>query len=303
LKESRFHEWLKSVITPGPGVELGIGDDAAVLGANGPVAAASDMLVEDVHYDRAEADPAGIGAKAVNRSLSDMAAMGLEPKWILASAAVPAGTDDAFLKKVFLSAKEAGARFGAVLVGGDTVRSPGPLVIDVTVLGPLGGLKPVTRSGASPGDRIFVTGDLGGSILGKHLAFSPRVKEGLFLNNHHRPTAMIDLSDGLERDLCRLLDASGAGAEVDGERIPVSKAAHELSGATGRDPLDHALHDGEDFELLFTLPPDEAGRLLDDGDLFFPVTDIGVVVVSGRRVIRLGDEDFHMKGIGFDHQL
>jgi thiamine-monophosphate kinase len=301
IRESEFHEWLRSLLPPAEGVTVGVGDDAAVLDAGGPIAAASDILVEGVHYDPRETLPAQIGAKAVNRNLSDMAAMGLEPRWLLLSAAVPPGIPEASLKKMVLAMKAAGEQFGASLVGGDTVRSTGPLVVDVTVIAPVGELAPVLRSGAKPGDRILVTGDLGGSILGKHLLFTPRVKEGVFLNSRHRPSAMIDVSDGLEMDLFRILDASKAGAELDGDAIPVSDAARKLAARTGRDPLVHALTDGEDFELLFTLPPAEARALLDDPDLFFPVADIGAVCAAGKRVIIINGEEKALKGEGFDH--
>jgi len=301
MKESDFHEWLRSLLPPAEGVIVGFGDDAAVLDAGGPFAAACDILVEGVHYDPRETRPAQIGAKAVNRNLSDMAAMGLEPRWLLLSAAVPPGTPEASLKEMVLAMKAAAARFGAVLVGGDTVRSSGPLVLDVTVLGPTGELAPVLRSGAAPGDRILVTGELGGSILGRHLSFTPRVKEGLFLNRRHRPSAMIDVSDGLERDLFRILDASSAGAVLEGDAIPVSGAARTLAARTGREPLAHALTDGEDFELLFTLPAVKAGALLDDPDRFFPVTDIGSIVSAGKRVIRIGGQEEALEGEGFEH--
>jgi thiamine-monophosphate kinase len=301
IRESEFHEWLRSLLPPAEGVTVGIGDDAAVLDASGPVAAACDILVEGVHYDPRETLPAQIGAKAVNRNLSDMAAMGLQPRWLLLSAAIPPGIPEASLKEMVLAMKAAGERFGAVLVGGDTVRSTGPLVLDVTVLGPVGELEPVLRTGAAPGDRILVTGELGGSILGKHLLFTPRVKEGLFLNRRHCPSAMIDVSDGLEMDLFRLLDASRAGALLDGDAIPVSDAARRLAARTGRDPLVHALTDGEDFELLFTLPPERADALLDDPDLFFPVTAIGMVTTADKRAIMINGKEEPLKGEGFDH--
>jgi thiamine-monophosphate kinase len=180
--------------------------------------------------------------------------------------------------------------------------------VDVTVLAPVGDLEPVLRSGARPGDRILVTGALGGSILGKHLDFTPRVAEGLFLNRRHRPGAMIDISDGLGRDLFRILDASsgpdaGTGAILDADRIPVSMAAERLSRSTGRDPLEHALSDGEDFELLFTMPPDRAAALLGDQDLFFAVHDIGEITAGAERLMRHSGAEVPLKGDGFDHRF
>jgi len=303
LKESDLYEWLRRKIPSGKGVLVGIGDDAALLDTKGPVAAACDILVEGVHFERSEARPEQIGAKAVNRNLSDMAAMGLEPRWLLVSAALPEGTPEKFIKAMIESMAVAADKFGASIVGGDTVRSPGPLVIDVTVLAPAGELKPVLRSGAVGGDRILVTGTLGGSSLGKHLDFVPRVKEGVCLNRHFGPTAMIDISDGLDRDLCRILDASGVGALLEGGRIPIASAARRLSADTGRDPLDHALADGEDFELLFTLPPDRAARLEKEWEFGVRVTDIGAIVADRRRLVRRGGEDHLLKGEGFDHSF
>jgi len=301
LKESDLHEWLRRTIPPGKGVLVGIGDDAALVDTKGPLAAASDILVEGVHFERSTARPEQIGAKAINRNLSDMAAMGLEPRWILVGAALPEGLGEDFIKALIGSMADAAGAFGASLVGGDTARSPGPLVIDVTVLAPTESLKPVLRSGAMEGDRILVTGALGGASLGKHLDFVPRVREGVSLNRQFSPTAMIDISDGLDRDLCRILDASGVGAQLEGDRIPISGDARRLAAETGRDPLDHALTDGEDFELLLTLPPDRAARVAGEGDFALAITDIGVIVAGSRRLILRGGEERLLKGEGFDH--
>jgi thiamine-monophosphate kinase len=259
--------------------------------------------VEGVHWDPQEARPEQIGAKAVNRNLSDMAAMGLEPRWLLVSAAIPAGTSESVLHEIVLSMQAAAGRFNASLVGGDTSRSPGPLVLDVAVIGPLGSCQPVTRSGAKPGDRILVTGEFGGSALGKHLDFTPRVREGVFLNQHYRPSAMIDVSDGLERDLCRILDASQVGAILEGSCIPVAEAATRLAQRTGKDAIEHALRDGEDFELLFTLSPERARSLLAAADRFFSVTDVGEIGADRARLLRWEGREIPLQGEGFDHQF
>ena len=304
MKESEFHEWLKKAVPPAEGAVIGIGDDAAVLAASGPIAVATDLLVENIHFRVGEASGTQIGAKAVNRNFSDMAAMGLAPHWVLVSAAIPEETPDAFLLDLVSGMVRAAGVFGAGIVGGDTSGSMGGLVIDVVVLGKTEGLKPITRSGARPGDRILVTGALGGSSLGKHLTFLPRVAEGLFLNRKYGPTAMIDISDGLALDLSRLLDASRAGAIIDGSRIPVSEAARTLGATTGRPPLEHALSDGEDFELLFTLPPDRAEQLLKDRERSFAVSDLGAIdpdplvrsILLDGALRALGRE-------GYDHRI
>ena len=303
MKESEFHQWLRDRLPPDKNVLLGVGDDAAVLDARGPVAAACDLVVEGVHFERGKASPERIGAKAVNRNFSDMAAMGIAPRWILASAALPEGTESGFVHALVEGMVQAAARFDAVLVGGDTSRSPGPLVLDVTVIGPLEELSPVPRGGARAGDRVLVTGTLGGASLGRHLTFTPRVKEGLFLNRGYHPHAMIDISDGLALDLSRILDASGTGAVIRGDGVPLSDAAKEMAARSGRSPLEHALSDGEDFELLFTLPPERAKALLEDPDRFFPVADLGEILPDpGERfILHGGGEKTPLGREGYDH--
>ncbi|MHC4942459.1 MAG: thiamine-phosphate kinase [Planctomycetota bacterium] len=302
MRETEFHDWLRKNIPEAKGAIEGIGDDAAILDAGDVIAAATDMLVEGVHYRAGEVSAEEIGAKAVNRNFSDMAAMGLSPTWILASAALPEKTPESFVYGLVKGMVEAAARFDASLVGGDTSRTLGGLVLDVTVLAKVQDLKPVRRSGALSGHRIMVTGDLGGSSLGKHMHFTPRVKEGLFLNRCHRPSAMIDISDGLALDLSRLLDASGIGAVLEADRIPLSKAAREMAGRSGREPLAHALGDGEDFELLFTLTAEEAESLLNNKDRFFEATDVGEILDDpGQRILKIQGKEQALEREGYDH--
>lgn len=304
MKETDFHDWLQKTIPGASNVLIGIGDDAAVLDTNAPIAVASDMLVENVHFIKSECSAEQIGAKAVNRNLSDMAAMGLSPDWILVSAAVPSGTPEAFSKALVKGIRDAAARFGATLVGGDMSSSPHGLVLDVTVIARVRDLAPVTRSGAKPGDRIFVTGSLGGSLQGKHLDFTPRVTEGLFLNRSYTPTAMIDISDGLALDLTRILDASGAGAQLNGDSIPISDAALEAAKTSGKTTLDHALTDGEDFELLFTLNPEMATKIKEDENVNFRVTEIGIVTADpNERTLHLADKHLTFGREGYDHSI
>src|SRR3990172_2485483 len=136
------------------------------------------------------------------------------------------------------------------------------LCINVTMLGRDNGLKPIKRSGAKVGDMILVTGTLGGSLLGKHLRFEPRLKEGLILNKNFTIHAMIDISDGLTADLNHILEESRVGAILYEDRIPVSEAAVKMAKKTGRTPLYHALSDGEDYELLFALSKSEAKKVV-----------------------------------------
>jgi thiamine-monophosphate kinase len=179
--------------------------------------------------------------------------MGCLPAAAVVTVALPKGCGDAYAKELFLGVKEAGEVFGAPIVGGDTSTWTGKLVVTVTILGRSDGVTPITRSGAKPGDSIYVTGSLGGSPRGRHMTFVPRVNEGRHLATHGNVTAMIDLSDGISRDLAHICLASGVGAIINASAIPV----HEDAIAMRRDgysPLEHALHDGEDFELLFTSP-------------------------------------------------
>lgn len=208
-----------------------------------------DAVVEGTHFT-GSTTPFLIGRKAMARPLSDLAASAGVPKYALVSILLPRGRGLETVKAVYLGAERMGRRFGVRIVGGDLTVTRGPLAVTVTIAGEPGPGGPITRAGARPGDRIFVTGPLGGSILGKHLRFIPRLREAWRLRP--RATAMIDISDGFALDLSRLCEASGVGARVDLSRVPVSAAARRLAKRTGRDPLEHALFDGEDYELLYT---------------------------------------------------
>jgi thiamine-monophosphate kinase len=152
------------------------------------------------------------------------------------------------------------AQFDCAIAGGDVNSWSGPLAISVTALGEVQPGREWRRSGARPGDQILVTGSFGGSILGKQFTFTPRVSEALWLAEHLEVHAAIDVSDGLSLDLSRLAEASGVGACLDPDRVPISEAARQLSGSDGRSPLDHALGDGEDFELIFAVSQASAER-------------------------------------------
>jgi thiamine-monophosphate kinase len=153
--------------------------------------------------------------------------------------------------------------FDIKIIGGDVVSNKNLLAINVTMLGENSGLRPVTRAASRAGDALLVTGTLGGSIVRKHLTFTPRQREGLILNKNFKINAMIDISDGLVADLHHILVSSGTGAELYEDKIPVSYDAQQLALKTGRSALDHALYDGEDYELLFTLSEAESEKLLD----------------------------------------
>ena len=172
--------------------------------------------------------------------------------------------------------------FGVAIAGGDTNAWDGPLVISITAIGELTERGPLLRSGARPGDAILVTGSFGGSILGRHFHFTPRVREALLLNERYRLHAGIDVSDGLSLDLFHLTQESGCGALLDLSAVPIAADAYRLAAADGdgATPLDHALGDGEDFELILAVPPDEAERLLADQPLAVPLARIGSFIAE-----------------------
>jgi thiamine-monophosphate kinase len=173
-------------------------------------------------------------------------------------------------------------QYDVAMAGGDTNSWDGPLAVSVTVLGAVAGRGPLRRGGARPGDRIVVTGRFGGSILERHLDFEPRVREATALHEAYELHAGIDASDGLSLDLAHLLEESRCGAVVHTEQIPVADDARRLAAelADGSTPLDHALGDGEDFELILAVPPDEARRMLADRPFETPLTDIGEVIAD-----------------------
>jgi thiamine-monophosphate kinase len=253
--EFDYIDWIRKQQTPSELVRLGIGDDLAIL--NWPkedlLLVGVDQVLDGVHFDSAVHSPRAIGRKAMNRNLSDCAAMGCLPAAAVVTVALPKGIGDDYAKELFLGMKEAGDELGARIVGGDTSSWAGKLVVTVTILGRSGGVVPITREGARPGDQIYVTGSLGGSLLGRHMTFSPRVFLGRQLAKSNRVSAMIDLSDGLSRDIQHICKSSTVGAIINASSIPVHQDAIEMR-RDGHSPLEHALHDGEDYELLFTSP-------------------------------------------------
>lgn len=275
-------------------VVVSIGDDAAVVeGSCGKYFLYTcDMLVESVHFKRTE-DLRKVGYKALAVSVSDIAAMGGVPKYALISVGIPKAGADRTAKKLFEGIRGCAKQFGVDVIGGDTNRAKG-LVIDTFVVGEVEPGKVVRRSTAKPGDFIFVSGPLGGSLKGGHLSFTPRVKESRYLVDHFKVTSMIDLSDGLSMDLNRIAEASRVGALIFESKIPKTKGSS----------IEAALFDGEDFELCFTLSCDDALKLhhlMRKKKTPFKFTSIGkitdlfcgVKMVTGRgRVRTIGCEGF-----------
>jgi len=254
--EFAFIEELKARAFPGPGTVLGIGDDAAVIeppGSGRLLLFTTDMLVEGTHFDLSTATPYRIGWKALACSLSDIAAMGGLPRAAVVSLGAPGDLVVDFCRELYRGMDDLARRFDCGIVGGDTVGSGAGLIVSVAMLGEVERERLALRSGARPGDGLWVTGRLGGSLSGRHLAFVPRILEARFLVERFPVKAMMDLSDGLGSDLFRMAAASGAGFRICGERIPVDRAA--AGTADAETALGKALYDGEDFELLAAIDP------------------------------------------------
>jgi thiamine-monophosphate kinase len=250
-----------------PGVRVGPGDDCAVVAGDG-IALSTDMSVEGVHFRRGWLGPEEVGWRAAAGALSDLAAVAARPVGILVSLAVPEADAGDYAAAVMEGCRAAAAHAGAALLGGDLVRSPGPVVVDVTVVGEAP--RPVLRSGALPGDELWVTGELGGAgafvrarLRGRAAhpeareRFArplPRTREALWLHERGLPRAMLDLSDGLAGDAAHLAVGSGVAVLISPEAVPVHPGVR-ARGAAGRLAL--ALGGGEDYELCFAARPGE----------------------------------------------
>ncbi len=268
---------------------VGPGDDTAILrladGAN--LVATTDMLMDGVDFELSRHEPERIGRKSLAVNFSDLAAMAARPAAALVSVALPRQGGEALAKTLYEGMLPLAAEFDCPIAGGDTNSWDGPLVISVTALGEVPPERRWLRSGARPGDAIVVTGEFGGSIRGRQFDFVPRVKEALWLAENVAVHAAMDVSDGLSLDLARVCEASGCGAVVELDRVPVSNAAYELAaqgtGDRGQETgnkgqgtgLEHALGDGEDFELILAVPADVAAELVARQPLGVRLTRIG----------------------------
>ncbi|MGB2984864.1 MAG: thiamine-phosphate kinase [Phycisphaerae bacterium] len=274
--ELEFVEWLRGQRRDHPAVKLGIGDDMAIVEAlPGRILVSSDMILDGVHFDTGCQSLSQIGRKAIACSLSDCAAMAVRPVAATVSVALPTANPLTDAQELFRGMFAIADEYELAIAGGDTTRWDHPLAIDVAITAiPYDGIEPVTRSGAKPGDTLYVTGYLGGSLLGRHLGFTPRVREARTLADRlgERLHAMIDISDGLALDLWRMCRASNVGATlVERQLEPViSDDAKRAAIADGNTPLDHALGDGEDFELLLAVDGDVA----DTGLTLHPVGQV-----------------------------
>jgi thiamine-monophosphate kinase len=259
---------LRSVLAqlpPGGGTPIGdaavaFGDDMAALSADDAgLLWTVDMLMDGVDFDSGVHGWAAIGRKAMAVNLSDCAAMAVVPAAALCAVSLCDALTMQDAVDLVHGAHECGLRFGCPIVGGDTNSWSAPTVVSISVAArALPDRPPVRRAGAQPGDRIWLTGPVGGSILGRHMTFEPRVELALQISRELRPHAMIDISDGVAFDLGRVLEASSCGAVVDSAALDAATHADavRLAQRDGRPPREHALHDGEDFELIVVLSPD-----------------------------------------------
>lgn len=310
----------------------GIGDDAAVVHTSPgkETVVTTDLLIEDIDFRRTTISPYLLGHKALAVSLSDIAAMGARPRWSLVSIGVPVDvwqTD--FNERLYSGLLDLANRYNVHLIGGDTSRTEEKIVIDSIVIGECNAGQAIKRSGAKPGDQIFVTGSLGAAAAGlrlvergahlaeqkmdeddsqkldhvllHHLRPEPRVGWGIVLGDEKLATSMIDISDGLSSDLNHLCAASGVGALIDSSLLPIDGQVTELCGRRALDPLQLALHGGEDFELLFTVKPEDVPRLPRKVDGAH-ITRIGEIQTSDEGVqIREGARVWELNPGGWKH--
>lgn len=303
--EFRLIERFRAAVGDGISVPVGIGDDAAVVRwKTGTGLLAADMLLEGVHFQLSAAEVSQVGRKAVAVNLSDVAAMAGIPTYVLVSLALPRSADPEMADELFSGMIDLTDEFDVVIVGGDTNSWDGPLIVSVAVAGDAPERGAVTRSDAQAGDWIFVTGDLGGSLMGKHLNFTPRLREAQRLYEAVKLHSMIDVSDGLIADLYHILEESDVGAIIEADSIPVSAAAGKTAAQTGKPPLEHALGDGEDFELLFTVSAEAGRKLVATNPLSIQLSHIGIVTDDVRCVLTAADgEERELPRLGWSHAL
>ena len=300
--------WFCSQLPAHARMLVGPGDDAAILrlAANSHLVATTDMLMDGVDFDLSQHGAERVGRKALAVNLSDLAAMAASPVAALVSLALPRHGGAALAKRLYDGLLPLAAEFDCPIAGGDTNSWDGPLVVSVTALGEVPPDRRWRRSGARPGDAILVTSQFGASILQKQFDFTPRIREALWLAEHSSVHAAIDVSDGLSLDLDRVCQASGCGAVVDLTAIPIAASAERLAREVpgGGSALDHALADGEDFELILAVPDEEARNLVAEQPLTTPLTIIGSFIADEGLFSR--GQDGKLQALaprGYEHRL
>jgi thiamine-monophosphate kinase len=260
------------------------------------------LLNDGIDFRVGSDAPRRIGRKALGANLSDLAAMAARPLGVVIAVALPRAGAAELARELLEGMLPMAERYAVAIAGGDTNVWDGPLAISITAIGEVTEHGPLLRSGAQPGDRILVTGAFGGSILGRQFDFEPRVQEALRLNADYPLHAGTDVSDGLSLDLSHICAESGVGAMVDVQRVPITPAAYQMNDELT--PLDHALSDGEDFELILAVPADAAREIVRLQPTGVPVTDIGEFVAgSGLQQQSAAGTIEPLKPRGFEHSI
>lgn len=293
VKEFELIQRLAAHLPTNESVVTGAGDDCAVLDLGVPdrfVLFKTDAVVEGIHFTK-ETTPEKIGHKALGRCLSDVAAMGGSATAALITIALPPKFDVQVVDGIYSGINALAQRHGVAVAGGETTTNPERLLISVALVGTAAREHCIHRTGARVGDAVFVSGELGGSLAGRHLDFEPRLREGQWLAANFEIHAMIDVSDGLAGDLRQILRSSGVGAELLSNSIPISREAKLKSRneSSAKPPLLAALTDGEDFELLFTIASSDAVKVLDGWKKQFPdlpLTCIGRITEGAGLKLR-----------------
>ncbi len=285
LGEDRLVTALVADLRTTPGVIAGPGDDCAVVAAPGQdevLLLKTDCVVEGVHFLPNE-KAAAVGWKAMARTLSDFAAMAGLPRYALITLVVPREREARWTTDLYRGLRQVADRFEVAIVGGETSRTDGPAMISISATGTVKKDRWVSRAGGEVGDALFVTGKLGGSIRRKHLHFTPRIEEARWLAAHFQVHAMMDLSDGLGADLPRLAEASGVGFEIDARALPRNRGCS----------IEQAINDGEDYELLFALAPNDAAKLVVAWRKKFPQLPLTRIGHLTRRSSPVTRDSFH----------
>jgi thiamine-monophosphate kinase len=299
-------------------IQTGIGDDCAIVrppsfaGKPTDILITSDFTLEGIHFLRHWHSAESVGHRCLARGLSDIAAMGGDPIAALLSLALPRDLPQAWVQRFITSLLSLGRKYGVTLAGGDTAESPRGILADIIVMGAVPKGRALLRAGARPGDRIYVSGELGGSAAAllamqnnprrkpnprdypRHFFPEPRVRLGQILREKRLASAMIDTSDGVSTDLHHICQESGVGAELQAEAIPrasVGKPAHAVD-------LELALHGGEDYELLFTARPNQA---IPERIAGTRITQIGRITRGRDMLLRCGETTHKLKPRGWEH--
>lgn len=284
-------------------ISNGIGDDCAYVYRDGVYELFStDCMVEGVHFKLDDCDPYWVGWKLMAVNVSDIAAMGGDPKGALFSIAIPIGFKSEILDGIINGIADCAKKFNVSVMGGDTSKSLRDLFLNIAIWGQMKS-KPILRSDAKEGDLIFVTGALGGSILGRHLKVQPRLKEMQVLSKLGIHAA-IDISDGLLGDLGHIAHESHLSFVINAESVPIHEDAQKLAKNSKKSPLEHALTDGEDFEIAFTCSVDKKEEVLKLRNVLSDLTLIGnMITASTNRIIKSDGTNLIIKGEAFEHRF